>query len=145
MIRQCALAVLVAAAIPVTSLAADPQQADLEASILDLRQQVAALESARANRQKDLAHAAASVLRDAERRSTLLAAGESTAGYDDGFFIRSGSFSLLPSIATIFRNTTSWVDNGKNSGSDETENGFEIRRLVPRPSTAKAFETSTTT
>lgn len=96
----------------------------------DLEARLASLEARQAASTAELAAAADAVLRDAERRSTLLAAsGEMAAGYDDGFFIRSGAFELRPSIAFVFRNNTSWVSHGKADGSDDWDNGFEVRRV----------------
>jgi hypothetical protein len=71
------------------------------------------------------------VLKDADRRSQLFAAdGAITAGYDKGFFIRSeeGNFVLKPGLLAQFRNITT-VRTGTN---DDTNNGFELRRLRPR-------------
>ena len=71
------------------------------------------------------------VLRDAERRSQLLAAGTETAGYDNTFFIQSadGAFSIRPGLLFQFRNVTNYRDDAKNDDRESTENGFELRRM----------------
>jgi hypothetical protein len=75
-----------------------------------------------------------SVLRDADRRSQLLADGGGglTAGWDKGFFLKSedGKYSLKPGIQLQFRNVTNYRQDAAQGGDkDDVENGFEVRRL----------------
>ncbi len=110
-------------------MASGIEQHDRSRKLADLEAKVADLEARRAAGHNELAATVDAVLRDAERRSRILANnGELTAGYDDGFFIRSGNFEFRPSIATIFRSTTSWVNDDANH-PDGWQNGFSIRRI----------------
>jgi hypothetical protein len=95
-----------------------------------LEAKVAAMESKQSQNTKDLSTTIDSVLRDAERRSHLLAtSGEITAGYDNGFFIRSGDFSLRPTLLFQFRSVADFRKNTPGSNDDEIEHGFELRRM----------------
>lgn len=74
------------------------------------------------------------VLEDANRRSQFLSdSGPVNAGYDNGFFIKSddGNFSLRPSVYFQGRYAAAYREEGKRSGGNDTQNGFEIRRLRP--------------
>jgi hypothetical protein len=72
-------------------------------------------------------------MKDAELRSQLFAPGDFTAGYSDGKFLlqtADGRFLLHPYVLAQIRNTTSWrVDGKQPNNTDDTENGFEIRRM----------------
>jgi hypothetical protein len=109
---------------------AGAQEADLQQQVADLRARIAALQSAHAGESRHTQAVLEDVLRDAQRRSAILA-GEAPAGagYDGGFFIRSGAFELRPSIAALFRHTATWADAAGARGEDVTESGFEIRRI----------------
>ncbi|MCY2952341.1 MAG: porin [Planctomycetota bacterium] len=124
----CSIAGVLAAGAAV-GWGADPVQED--ARIRELQAKVAALESRQAQNSKDLAATADAVLRDAEKRSQLLANGEMGAGYDNGFYIRSGSdFYFHPWLQFQFRNVTNWRQEAKHDGQeDNTQNGFEVRRM----------------
>ncbi len=100
-----------------------------DARIRELENKVAALENRTTLSSKETAAVVEGVLRDAERRSTLLAAADSGAGFDNGFYIRSGDFSLQPGILFQFRNITDYRDDAKGSDDSDTQNGFEVRRL----------------
>ena len=104
----------------------------LQQQIRELQERVQALERERNGTQEEVRRTVELIVRDAEQRSHLLAIGEEeiTAGYDDGFFIRSqdDNFALRPGLLIQFRNITSI-----RTGADgDAENGFEIRRLRPR-------------
>jgi hypothetical protein len=115
-----------------------PSQADLQKQIDDLQQQVKELQAQRAATPafsaKDVDAAVDSVLRDADRRSQLLAeSGGFYGGYmDDKFQIRSadGNFSISPSVWFQFRSVTNVNTDTKHGGEDDNiDNGFEMRRL----------------
>jgi hypothetical protein len=104
-------------------------QPTAEERIQQLESKIAALEAQQSSNSKDLANTIDAVLRDAERRSTLMQNSTSMgAGYDDGFFIRSGdNWVLRPGALMQFRHTL-W--SGDDAGGDsDTENGFEFRHL----------------
>jgi hypothetical protein len=73
------------------------------------------------------------VLADSAVRSKLFGAGL-TAGYEEGFFIRSedGSFSFRPTVIGQFRYIGSYAEGEKAGGGDSFESGFEFRRLRVR-------------
>src|SRR5262252_5714236 len=79
----------------ISSARAEDQSA--ESKIAQLEAKVAALEATEAQNSKDVAATIDSVLRDAEHRSQLLATnGDAAAGWDNGFFIKAGEWSLKP-------------------------------------------------
>lgn len=100
----------------------------LQDKVQSLETKVAAMEARQAGNGKDLAAAIDSIVRDSEKRSQLLATrGETSAGYDGGFFIKAGdAFSLKPGAQFQFRNSTNYRES--DSG-DSWENGFELRRM----------------
>jgi len=113
----------------VATYAAEPSQAD---QISALEAKVAALEAKQASNSKDVAATIDSVLRDAEQRSQLLQnMGDMGAGYDNGFYIRSGEgWVMRPGVFFQFRNVTNWAEDSKHAGEDNSiENGFEVTRL----------------
>jgi len=72
------------------------------------------------------------VLNDADRRSRLFDETGITAGYKDNrFFIASddGNFILRPWLHLQVRNSTVWRQDFKHGSEDDTQNGFEIRRM----------------
>jgi hypothetical protein len=73
------------------------------------------------------------VIQDAGRRSEMLDVGNFTAGHKDGrFFIGSddGKFVLRPFVQMQIRDVTVNRQDFKLGGTeDDTQNGFEIRRL----------------
>lgn len=111
------------------------EQEDLRRQIRDLKARVAALE-----RQYERPPAAGAraveeavdeaLVRDARRRSRWLAdLPDGSAGYDRGFFIRSGDEWLLrPGAQLQFRGVLNYRD-GTGEGNGDLESGFEIRRL----------------
>lgn len=112
--------------------AVEPTQTD--AKIQELQAKVAALEAKQAANTKDLAATVDAVLRDAERRSQLLAnGGEMGAGYENGFYIRKGNdWVLRPSVLFQFWNVTDFRQEVVGSGGEEDDrldNGFEVHRL----------------
>jgi hypothetical protein len=109
--------------------AAEPSQQD--AKIAQLEAKIAALEAKQASDSQDLANTIDDILRDAERRSANLmqANADMSAGYDSGFFIRSGdNFIMRPGAQFQFRYV---ANNREDVGGDdsEIEEGFEVRRL----------------
>src|ERR1051326_1096948 len=102
--------------------------------IEELQKKVAELEAKQASNSKDLAATIDSVLRDAEKRSQLLATmGDMGAGYDNGFYIRAGdAWVLRPGAFMQFRYVADYREDAvKASGStsNDTQDGFEIRRM----------------
>src|SRR5688500_4179067 len=109
--------------------AAEPTQQD--AKIAQLEAKIAALEAKQASNSQDLANTIDSVLRDAERRSASLmqANTDMSAGYDSGFFIRSGdNFVMRPGAQFQFRYVANSRDDVGGDDSD-IEDGFEVRRM----------------
>lgn len=72
-------------------------------------------------------------LRDAERRESHLDVSGVSAGWseDRGFFIRSDDdqFLLSPFVLLQVRGATALRQNALPGGGDDTQSGFEIRRL----------------
>lgn len=97
----------------------EPSYEELARTVDQLRERLDQYEQKQADRHATLA----AIRQDATARSVV------NAGYDRGFFIRNddGSFSLRPRVQAHFRGVASY-----NEGSDDTESGFEIRRLRPR-------------
>jgi len=111
--------------------AAEPSVEELKAQLEALNKKVEALETKQAASSPDAQATIDAVLRDAERRTHLMANGaDMSAGYDNGFFIRMGdAFVLKPGINFQFRNVVDYRANTSGAKDDEIENGFEIRRL----------------
>jgi hypothetical protein len=101
----------------------------LTKEIAELQTQVQQLQTQQSQDQSAVAATIEQVLRDAEHRSQLMAAGDSGAGYDNGFYIRSGEFVLKPGLNFQFRNVTDYRTGIGGDKSDQIENGFEVRRL----------------
>ncbi|HEV8607902.1 MAG TPA: porin [Tepidisphaeraceae bacterium] len=112
------------------AVAAEPSVEELKAQVQELNSKVSALE-ARQQNPSDVSATIESVLRDADRRSKLLAtSGETSAGYDHGaFFIKSGAFEMKPGAQFQFRNVTNFREDTSGAKADEIENGFEVRRM----------------
>lgn len=115
---------------------ADPAPADLQQQIADLQAKVRHLESSRhapAYTARDIDQTIDTVIRDADRRSQLLvdSAGFLGGWQDDKFWIRSadGNYSLSPGVFFQFRSVTNINDKSDSQGGDNTDNGFEVRRL----------------
>jgi hypothetical protein len=107
-----------------------PQASSQE--IAELKAKVAALEAKQASNSKDVASAIDAVLRDADKRSRLMADMGAGAGYDEAsqhFYIRTGAFTLRPGVQFDFRNVTDYRENTAGHKEDEIDNGFEVRRL----------------
>lgn len=113
--------------------AAQPTQQELMAQLEELKAKVAALET----NQRQISTQAVDetverVLRDADRRSRLLAVEGFTAGYDKGkFLIQSadGNFVLNPNLQFQFRSVTNYREEIEDDGDDDIEHGFEVRRM----------------
>ena len=117
-----------AAIVAVAGLSAYADTSELEQQVQELKSQIATLEARQSAGSKEMAATIESVLRDAEKRSAMLAAGDSGAGYDNGFYIRSGDFYLRPGILFQFWNVTDYRTNVGEPKNDQIENGFEIHR-----------------
>ena len=102
---------------------------ELQQQVNELKGQVAQLQQRQAASTKEVAATIESVRRDAEKRSQMMAAGDGGAGYDNGFFIKSGAFELRPGVLFQFRNVTDYRSGIGGDKSDQIENGFEVRRL----------------
>ena len=102
-----------------------------DARVQALESRIATLEAQQAANSKDLAATVDAVLRDAEKRSQLLAnGGDMGAGYDNGFYIKAGDAWLFkPGVQFQFRNDTNYREDGKNGKDADWENGFEVRRM----------------
>lgn len=125
-------AIAAAALSAAPALAAEPSYEQLQQEVQSLRAKVEAIESRQRADSRDVAATIDAVLRDAEKRSQLLAAGGGVnAGYDNGFFIRNddGSFLLKPAINAQFRSVTTYRESGKGSDEHDIQSGFEWRRL----------------
>ena len=109
--------------------AEENSDAQLAKEIAALQTQVQQLQAQQSQDQSTVAATIEQVLRDAEKRSQMLAAGDSGAGYDNGFYIRSGEFVLKPGANFQFRSVTDYRANTSGSKSDETETGYEVRRM----------------
>ena len=122
---------LLLAAISTLGLAgvAHANQPTAEERIQQLEAKIAALEAKQASNSQDVAKTIDAVLRDADRRSTLMQNSTSMgAGYDDGFFIRSGdNWVLRPGALFQFRYNLWGGDDA--DGDSDIENGFEVRHL----------------
>jgi len=110
---------------------------DLEAEVHQLKaEQQSQHQLLQQQAQKIVPDSAATMMQiqaDAERHSQFLdAAAVLDAGYANGrFFIQSddGNFVLRPWVHIEIRDSTSWRQNFfVNPRSDDTENGFELRR-----------------
>ena len=121
----------VAGALSLGATAAWAQPSAQDVKIQELQNKVEALEARQAATTKDLAATIDSILRDAEKRSQLLATnGEASAGYDGGFFIKAGdAWVLRPGAFFQFRNVTSYREDAKPTEDDAWDNGFEMRRM----------------
>lgn len=113
--------------------APEPTPAELKAQIEALQQQVARLEANQHQGDATLAaqQTKAAVLRDASTRSTVLQETEFTAGWQKGrFLIQStdGNNVLHPFLQFQPRYVFNQRDGG-GGGEDDSESGFEIRRM----------------
>src|SRR5213075_3062571 len=111
--------------------AAEPTVEQLKAQVEERKKKVEALEAKQTANSADTQATIDAVLRDADRRSHLMAnSGDMSAGYDNGFFLRAGDlFVLRPGINFQFRHVTDYRTNTTGAKDDEVESGFEIRRL----------------
>jgi len=113
----------------------EPTTSELMQQIQALQAKVQELETKQQNQltKADVDATVESVLRDADKQSQLLAMEGFTAGWSNGKFLlqsSDGNFVLHPWFQLQVRNTTSWSIDGKQpNGTDNTQNGFEIRRM----------------
>jgi hypothetical protein len=113
------------------SRAADPSYDELRKQVQQLQARLDQIEAQQAQPTAAAVDATVErVLRDADQRSKLLAVdGGFTAGYDKGFFIKSAddNYVLRPGLLFQFRG----IANTRHD-VDDTQSGFEVRRLRPR-------------
>lgn len=71
------------------------------------------------------------VAADARQRSQLVAVEGFTAGWDNGFVLRSadGAFALKPGVLFQFRSITDYRQAAPPEGDDDIQHGFEVRRV----------------
>jgi hypothetical protein len=109
---------------------------ELRAEVDRLRRQQGAVASA--NRAADAGTAGSDpqamqeVLKDADHHSRLMSVSDVTAGYDQrGFFLASDdrNFVLSPFVLFQVRENTAYRQHAKPGGGDDTQSGFEIRRV----------------
>ena len=114
---------------PTATTATDPSAAELRQQMSAMQAKLDAIES-RQQAQAESAGTVRDVLQDAQKRSMLLQTEGAVAGYDKGFYLQSadGNFKLRPYFQFQFRSVTNYRDNQGN-GDDDTQNGFEIRRM----------------
>jgi len=122
-----------------TARAAEPTTEQLMQQIQQLQAKVDQMETKQqAVNSKDVDATVEAVLKDADKRSQLLQMEGFTAGWtkDKGFRIQdaAGNWVLHPNFQFQFRSVTSFRHDGKQvdasgQGSDDIENGFEIRRM----------------
>src|SRR5712672_3157560 len=121
--NRCLIAAAVAGVVLVgagAARAAEPTLEELKAQVQELNKKVSALETKQTVDSRDATATIDAVLRDADRRSKLLAtSGDMTAGYDNGFFIRAGdAFVLKPGINFQFRSVWDYRSNTGTDGRD---------------------------
>lgn len=127
--RITKMALGVSAAMTMAALGVRGETGDLESQVRDLRDQVAALQMRQAENAAGSAEIVERILRDAENRTQLMSGGESGAGYDNGFYIRSGDFVLKPGAVMQFRGVADYRSDTADHKESETETGFELRRV----------------
>src|SRR5207249_409833 len=129
-----AAAILSVTALSGATYAADPTNAELLDRIKVLEEK---LEQVQAKQQQptsaEIDAAVNRVLKDAEQRSRIFSGDSFVGGWNadkQQFFLgsRDGSFYLHPGIVLQFRNSTSFRQDGKKSGENDLQNGFEVRR-----------------
>lgn len=118
----------------VIAQAAEPTTAELMSQIQALQTKVQTLETnqQQAVNKADVDATVESVLKDADKQSQLMQAEGFTAGWTNGHFVlgsSDGNFKLIPMFQFQFRNVTNYRENGKASGNNDMQNGFEIPRM----------------
>ena len=112
--------------------ASEPTTQELLDQIKQLQNKVQQLETRQNQTSADVAATVQQIVKDAEKRSQLLATDEDFLAGHDGktFFLKSsdGNYLLIPSAEIQIRDTTNYDTQGDGS----TENGFEIRRFKIR-------------
>src|SRR5690606_4851560 len=133
--KRRALPVIVSAVLGVSAAAhaAEPSMQEMQSQIEQLQAELNKMKSQQEQQLNaaDVDATVEAVLRDADRRSQLLQTEGFTAGYNKGkFLIQSadGNFSLNPNIHFQVRHVTNYAEN-VDGGDDDTEHGFEIRRM----------------
>jgi hypothetical protein len=107
----------------------------LRAEVKELRNRLEQREQAATQQPPPAAHSIPfeAALQDAARQTEFLSVPAMTAGWtgERGFVLRSedGDFVLSPFVLFQVRNATTLRQNAAPGGGDDTQNGFEIRRL----------------
>lgn len=128
MIGKVKLAAAVSVVVGGMGISAMAEDQQLQQEVASLKTQVTQLQQ-QSNNSAEMAATVDRILRDAEARTQLMADGESGAGYDNGFYIKSGSFVMKPGFMMQVRNVTDYRESTGGAKDDEIENGFEIRRM----------------
>jgi hypothetical protein len=114
------------------AMATEPTAAELREQIEALQQKVAQLESRseQAEVAKNVDATVESVLRDAERRSQMMNIEGFTAGWDNGFKLRSadGSFEFQPTFLFQMRHVTNYRDDGGPDDDDSGDSDSDIQK-----------------
>jgi hypothetical protein len=136
-----AAAIAVALCTPAFATEPSSQQGDTAQEIQTLRARLDQLEAQQkaseakrqeAERKVEEAATVGSVLKDAQSRDNLMAVEGFTAGYTGNRFViqsADGNFVWRPWFHLQVRDVTMWRQDLKPGNQDETDNGFEIRRL----------------
>ncbi|MGF1633806.1 MAG: porin [Phycisphaerae bacterium] len=125
------IAIPMVAGIVLTGGVAFAEQPSTDKVVKQLEARIAELEAKQQTTvtKADLSASVASVLDDAEKRSTLLQAGTPTAGFLDGKFTiasADGAYTFNPTAQFQFRSVFNYVETDDD---DEATHGFELRRM----------------
>lgn len=127
-----ALSVVGAAHAQARDDAAGPSPREMAEEIRELKARIERLETETGQpSQAEVDAVVERVLRDAEARSHLIPPGEFGITYTDGRLIianRDRSFVAHPWAQVQVRNSVNWREGAGAGGSDDVQNGFEIRR-----------------
>ena len=136
------IAAAAAASLAVTSTlraadpaATEPTTQELLDQIKQLQSKVEKLEAKQAQSSQDVARTVDQIVKDAEKRSTMLDAIPLTGNWQAGkFTLRSDddNFLLHPWFWLQFRNVTNYREDGGGAaggGDSDFQNGFEVRRM----------------
>ena len=116
----------------INQLEAEVQQANTRAAALEAR--LDRLQAPDTTTRPSAAEANATVtqvLKDADSRTAISAVGSDSAGWENGFYIRTadGSFTLKPGLLLQFRHITNYRDGGVGTADEsDLESGFEVTR-----------------
>lgn len=130
------LAAAMALAMSGTTAWAAESQADstqsLQGQIQDLKTRIDQLQQEQQTQQNAHPSTATQVDQDAANSSKPPLQSAFEAGYSHGKFIiqsTDGTFTLHPNFQFQFRNSTDYRRDATAGGGDQTDNGFELRRM----------------